>query len=73
MCYRGEMRKEPASGVRLDEASWQAGYVAGASGGGEACPPEVPDGLAYAGGLIEGRAARERAKALTRAAEQDGC
>jgi hypothetical protein len=56
------MSAQPSPRIRMDEASWQAGYNAGASGvSASTCPPEVPDGLAYQSGYIEGKAARQHA------------
>ncbi len=51
--------------VVQDAPSWQAGYIAGMSGGPRECPPEIPDSLAYVSGYIEGKAARQRAAAST--------
>jgi ribosome modulation factor len=61
------MSAQPSPRIRLDEASWQAGYNAGVSGvGSSTCPPEVPDALAYTSGFLEGQAARRRARASAR-------
>jgi hypothetical protein len=58
------MSDQSSPRISLDQVSWQAGYNAGASGiGPSTCPPEVPDGLAYQSGYIEGVVARQRAHA----------
>jgi hypothetical protein len=47
------------TGVRYDRESYRAGYVAGLTGRRNIAPLEIPDGLAWYSGYIEGKATRE--------------
>lgn len=44
--------------MKLEKSSWDAGYKAGLAGQSSLPPPGV-DGLSYASGFIEGKAARQ--------------
>jgi hypothetical protein len=52
--------------IEQDSDSWQAGYNAGMAVDPGPCPAWIADRLAYATGLIEGKAARERARQFDR-------
>ncbi len=50
--------------VEMDTGSWQQGRSAGVAGGPAVFPPGVADRLAYASGFIEGKALRDRRRAI---------
>jgi hypothetical protein len=50
--------------ISMDRESWHQGRAAGLAGGRPVCPPGVADTFAYASGFVEGKALRDRRRAI---------